>query len=172
MDHTEYNKCIEILRSKPKWFGADENLAMKLECLETFQSKGSPSNIHALVPFLKSCNEVIMQRTAEVIVMLFEKLKSQNQGGDVDLKRMILILYSAVGGWDVLPRLIKATADLDLNAKELAWNFLQRWREKALRLFIRPPKEVIENATSNYESIGFVIAEVSPSKRKLWDEIR
>ena len=79
MNYTEYNKCIEILRSKPKWFGGDENLPMKLGCLETFQSKGSPSNIHGLIPFLKSSNEVISQRTAEVIVMLFEKLKSQNQ---------------------------------------------------------------------------------------------
>jgi HEAT repeat protein len=79
MEYTEYNKCIEILKSKPKWFGVDENIAMKLECLATFQSKGSPSNIHALIPFLKSSNEVIRQRTAEVIVMLFEKLKSQNQ---------------------------------------------------------------------------------------------
>lgn len=79
MGYAEYNKCIEVLKSKPKWFGANENNSMKLECLATFQSKGSPSNIHALIPFLKGSNEVIKQRTAEVIVMLFEKLKSQNQ---------------------------------------------------------------------------------------------
>ncbi|WP_276368691.1 HEAT repeat domain-containing protein [Chryseolinea sp. H1M3-3] len=79
MDYAEYNKCIEILRLKPKWFGTDENIPMKLDCLETFRSKGSPSNIHALIPFLKSNDEIFRQRTAGVITSLFDKLKSQNQ---------------------------------------------------------------------------------------------
>ncbi|HEX6226393.1 MAG TPA: HEAT repeat domain-containing protein [Chryseolinea sp.] len=79
MDYAEYNKCIEILGARPKWFGTDDNIPLKLDCLETFRSKGSPSNIHALIPFLKSNNEIFRQRTAEVIISLFDKLKSQNQ---------------------------------------------------------------------------------------------
>jgi HEAT repeat protein len=79
MDFKEYNSCIEILKSKSAWFGKEQNVKAKLECLDTFRSKGSPSNIHALIPFLKNNNEIIRQRAAEVITSLFNKLKSQNQ---------------------------------------------------------------------------------------------
>jgi len=79
MTYAEYNKCIAILNAKPKWFGQDDNRSLKLDCLEAFRAKGSPSNIHALIPFLKSKDETFRQRTAEVITSLFDKLKSQNQ---------------------------------------------------------------------------------------------
>lgn len=79
MDYAEYNKCIGILNAKPKWFGQDENHSLKLDCLEAFRAKGSPSNIHALIPFLKSKDETFRQRTAEVTTSLFDKLKSQSQ---------------------------------------------------------------------------------------------
>lgn len=79
MTYAEYNKCIAILNAKPKWFGQDDNRSFKLDCLEAFRAKGSPSNIHALIPFLKSKDETFRQRTAEVITSLFDKLKSQNQ---------------------------------------------------------------------------------------------
>jgi HEAT repeat protein len=79
MNNIEYNNCIKILNKEPGWFGREENINSKLECLETFRSKGSPSNIHVLIPFLKNESELFRQRTADVIVSLFDKLKSQNQ---------------------------------------------------------------------------------------------
>jgi hypothetical protein len=93
------------------------------------------------------------------------------ESADAVLKRMILALYNTVGGWDVLAQLIKGTADIDVSVRELAWSFLQKWEEKALRLFTRPPKDGMDKAKSYYESISHNPTVIGASRQKLWDEI-
>jgi hypothetical protein len=77
MDIQEYNKCMEILQDKPKWFFQKNNIGLKLECLEKFNMEGAPMHIHSLIPILKNENSKIRLKTAEVILVLFHKLKSQ-----------------------------------------------------------------------------------------------
>lgn len=79
MDYNEYNICIEVLQNKPKWFFRQDNIRLKLECLEKFNANGTPANIQALISSLKDGDESVRLRTAEVILALFRKLKSQNQ---------------------------------------------------------------------------------------------
>src|SRR3954463_2612184 len=78
MNYDEYSACIKILQKKPGWFGKDD-VEAKLDCLETFRLKGTPSDIHALISFLRDDNKVISLRTAEVIVSLSDKIKSLSQ---------------------------------------------------------------------------------------------
>jgi HEAT repeat protein len=78
MSYDEYNTCITILQKKTGWFAKDD-LKAKLECLETFRLKGTPSDIHGILPFLRDDNEAISLRTAEVIASLSDKIKSLNQ---------------------------------------------------------------------------------------------
>lgn len=118
MDFKEYNVCLEIRKAKPRWFGREENLESKLECLETFKAKGSPSNIHVLIPFLKNDNNKILQRrTAEVIISLFDRLKSQNQLYD-SLK------YIPINVLDV--DFFNKTFPRDISARLLALSSLNR----------------------------------------------
>jgi hypothetical protein len=91
---------------------------------------------------------------------------------DPILKKMILILYSKAGGWDVLGLLINATSEKDPGVRDLAWSFLQKWKDKALRLFTRPPREAIDKAKAYYEGSNLDATIISPAKQRLWDEIK
>lgn len=79
MDYQEFNKCVEILRDRPKWFFQRDNLAQKIECLDQFKVAGTPSNISFLVEFLKNDNETVRTKAAEAIIHLYQQLKSQNE---------------------------------------------------------------------------------------------
>lgn len=79
MDYKEYNICIEVFQNKPKWFSRQDNVQQKLECLEKFRAKGTPSQIDALIPLLKDKHESIRLTAADVIISQFHKLKSQSQ---------------------------------------------------------------------------------------------
>jgi len=117
----------------------------------------------------KRCIEILSPTWDQDVMRQTERLYER---ADPILKRMILILYNTVGGWDVLAQFIKATSDKNASVRVLAWNFLQKWKEKALRLFTRPPKEAIAKAKSYYEQTIFNQLEVNPSKQRLWDEIK
>ena len=42
MDYQEFEKCVGVLWDKPKWFFQSDNIDQKLECLDTFETKGTP----------------------------------------------------------------------------------------------------------------------------------
>lgn len=82
MDYTDINHCIQILNERPKWFFQKDNIAEKLQFLDTIQKVGTPSTIYSLYGFLKSDNTLIQEKSAETILHLFSKLKSQNDYAD------------------------------------------------------------------------------------------
>jgi len=82
MDYTDINHCIQILNERPKWFFQKDNIAEKLKCFDTIQKVGTPSTIYSLFAFLKSDNVLIQEKSAETILHLFSKLKSQNDYAD------------------------------------------------------------------------------------------
>jgi hypothetical protein len=87
------------------------------------------------------------------------------------LKKSILVLYNSVGGWDALGFLIRAVSESDKELRGLGWSFLQRWRERALRLFTKPPKEAIDRAKGYYEDASNKLIADSDQK-VLWEDIR
>jgi HEAT repeat protein len=82
MDYTDINQCIQTLNERPKWFFQKENIAEKLQCFDTIQKVGTPTTIYSLFSFLKSDNTLIQEKSAETILHLFAKLKSQNDYAD------------------------------------------------------------------------------------------
>lgn len=82
MNYTDINQCIQTLNERPKWFFQKENFAEKMECLDTIQKVGTPTTIYSLISFLKSDNSLIQEKSAETILHLFAKLKSQNDYAD------------------------------------------------------------------------------------------
>ncbi len=70
MTYKEYNNCIEILKTKKKWFSR-ENVNEKLACLEKFKVSDTPIYIYVLVPYLRDEDDSIRNRTAEVVLLLF-----------------------------------------------------------------------------------------------------
>ena len=75
----EYNRCVEILTYKPTWFFQSDNLQQKLDCLERFRVDGNPNNIRLLQQFLVHQDKYFRDATAQVVIELFGKLKSQNE---------------------------------------------------------------------------------------------
>src|SRR5882757_1056967 len=82
MDYTDINQCIQTLNERPKWFFQKENIAEKMQCFDTIQKVGTPTTIYSLISFLKSDNSLIQEKSAETILHLFAKLKSQNDYAD------------------------------------------------------------------------------------------
>jgi HEAT repeat protein len=117
----------------------------------------------------KKCIEILSCTWSQDVILETERFYLS---GDPVVKKMVLILYSKVGGWDVLGLLINAVSDQDPSVGELAWIFLQKWKDKALRLFTRPPKEAIDKAKYYYGCTSLNLTEINSSKQKLWDEIK
>lgn len=110
MDYIEFNKCVEILRDKPKWFFQKDNLAQKLECLDNFKTAGTTSNISFLIEFLKDSNSTIQLKTAETIIHLYQQLKSQNELYDslkyVNIEKADINYYKTVFEPDIYLNLL------------------------------------------------------------------
>jgi HEAT repeat protein len=75
MNSEEINKCIQLLHKKPKWFLQREDIDEKLRCFDLIGKYGIPSTIYHLTDFLKSENDFIRQKCAEIILLLFNRLK-------------------------------------------------------------------------------------------------
>jgi hypothetical protein len=82
MDYSDINYCIQILNERPKWFFQKDNIVEKLQCFNTIQKNGTPATIYSLFKFLRSDNTLIQEKSAETIVHLFDRLKSQNEYTD------------------------------------------------------------------------------------------
>ena len=78
MSHQDLNECLRILKEKPAWFIQKEDIAKKLQCLETIQQLGTTITIYEIYSFLHSNNVLIQTKTAETIVHLFGRLRSLN----------------------------------------------------------------------------------------------
>lgn len=72
------HECLRILKEKPLWFIQKEDIAKKLQCLETVQQLGTTSTIYDLYPLLQNNNVLIRAKTAETIAQLFGRLRSLN----------------------------------------------------------------------------------------------
>jgi HEAT repeat protein len=117
----------------------------------------------------KRCIEILRRAWDRDVMLETERIYSD---ADITLKKMILRLYNSVGGWDVLSLLIRAVSEVDPGTNDLAWRFLQRWRDKALRLFARPPEEAIDKARQYYDRSTIDVAAVAVDRQILWKDVQ
>ena len=117
----------------------------------------------------KRCAE-ILRRAWDRDVML--ETQTIYAHADLELKRAVLGLYSSIGGWDALGILIRAVSEPDPEINDLAWHYLQKWRDKALNLFTRPPEDIIVIARDNYDNSSIDIVAIAPYRKQLWEDLR
>lgn len=117
----------------------------------------------------KRCIEILRQAWDGEVMLEAERIYAD---ADITVKKMILRLYNSVGGWDVLSLLIRAVSETDAGTNDLAWHFLQRWRDKALKLFTKPPQEAIDKARQCYDRSTTDMAAVAPHRQMLWKEVQ
>jgi hypothetical protein len=58
----------------------------------------------------------------------------------------MLKLFNKVGGWTAIPDLMIGTIDENENIRQLAFDYLQIWRTRAVRLVSTPKQGDIERA--------------------------
>ncbi|KAA5542868.1 hypothetical protein [Adhaeribacter rhizoryzae] len=74
------------------------------------------------------------------------KAREIYKNGNYELKRSMLNLFNKIGGWITIPDLMIGTVDENENIRQLAWQYLQIWKARAVRLFSAPKQEEIERA--------------------------
>lgn len=66
--------------------------------------------------------------------------------GNYELKKSMLKLFNKIGSWTVIPDLMIGTIDENENIRQMAFAYLQTWKNKAVRLFSVPRQEDTERA--------------------------
>lgn len=79
MDHTEINRCLEILNKRSFTLFKKADIADKLKALDTIKQIGTPVLLHLLIVFLKEGNALLQTRAAETVLHIFSKLRSLNE---------------------------------------------------------------------------------------------
>jgi len=117
----------------------------------------------------KRCAEILRRAWDREIMLETQTIYAH---ADLELKKATLTLYSSIGGWEALSILIRAVSELDPEINDLAWHYLQQWRDKALNLFTRPPEEMIIRARDSYDNSKIDIVSTAPHRQKLWEDIQ
>jgi HEAT repeat protein len=169
MDYIDINHCIQVLNEKPKWFFQKDNIAEKLQCLDTIKKAGTPSTIYSLFGFLKSDNKLIQEKSAETILQLFSKLKSQNDYTDslkhLNIDKSDLDLFRiGFGERTYLQLLGIASLNSSGYVREKAVKELARLKNTAglkfilLRLsdWVLPVRQAASEAINSYLDIAYI----------------
>ncbi len=79
IEYQEFIQWFRVLQSKPNWLFDKDNENEQLIALEGILEIGLPSMIGDLIPFLKSENVNIRDRTCEIIILLYYKIQSKKE---------------------------------------------------------------------------------------------
>lgn len=88
-------------------------------------------------------------QSEEIIEILRDRLKNS----DDETKKIILKLFGKVGGYNVLPDLLRGTIDTNKSIRDLAILYVQKWKDKAVRIYIEPTDEQKEQANIVLEKV-------------------
>lgn len=91
------------------------------------------------------------------------------ESADAVVQLTILSLHGAVGGWEGLPLIIRATLCQDERLRERGWCFVEIWVKKKLRLFTKPSPDVIAVAASYYDKVS--LSSVASGRLWSWKEL-
>ena len=85
--------------------------------------------------------------TPEVI----EKARNLFTRGGIDLKKEVLKLFSHIGGWQVIPDILAGTVDENSEIRDLSLTYLDLWKIRSNRVFVRPKSSDLEKAKETYK---------------------
>ncbi|WP_044206980.1 hypothetical protein [Flammeovirga sp. OC4] len=87
---------------------------------------------------------------------ILDKAKILYEKDDYELKKSMLKLFTKVGGWAVIPDLMIGTIDQNEKVRQLAFDYLQIWKTRAVRLFLTPKQVEIERAKQIFSYVNEV----------------
>jgi hypothetical protein len=97
-------------------------------------------------PYLGLRNVIIDYLSVIARQEILEKARECYKTGKYEIKKSMLKLFSNIGGWTTIPDLMIGSIDENENIRQLAWEYLQIWRNRAARLFTTPKQGEIERA--------------------------
>jgi len=101
-----------------------------------------------------------------------EKVRNIYAKGSHDIKKTVLKLYNKIGGWNIIADLLLALTDENINIQNQGWQFLDKWRLKATRLFTTPPQNEIERANRIYSSLDTSNLKMTHSRTNLLQDLK
>lgn len=77
---------------------------------------------------------------------VLQKAREIYTSGQYDLKKSMLKLFSKVGKWTTIADIMIGTIDENENIRQLSFDYLQQWRNKATSYFTSPQQGELERA--------------------------
>ena len=100
-----------------------------------------------------------------------QKVRQVYATTDYAAKKTILKLWHKIGGWIILGDLLLALSDENVYIRNLGWQQLESWKQKAYRLFTTPSTMDLERAQRIYNSIESDKLTLTPARDKLLSEL-
>lgn len=104
-------------------------------------------------------------------VIVVAAVRSLYKNGNEKQRKTALRFFSRVGGWPILSDLLQSLLDDDEDIQNLGWNFLQRWKDRSVRLFTLPAPADLERAVALYQHIDTSKTALPHFRKKLWTDI-
>ncbi len=77
---------------------------------------------------------------------VLQKAKETYSNGSIELKKSMLKLFSKIGKTTTIADIMIGTIDENEDVRQISFNYLQQWRNKATTYFTQPKQEDIERA--------------------------
>jgi hypothetical protein len=116
----------------------------------------------------RKCVEILAKSPDPVTL---DRVREMYRAGSLRDKRLILQLYGRIGGWMVIADIILALMDVVQDIRTLAWGYLHKWRQAAVRHFSAPTSIDVARAQEAYEWASNSHQAMSHEQEKLWQEL-
>lgn len=154
----------------------DKSSAIVLASLTGINKVNSEKGKQYAIDLLKHSGSRVRFKAAELLVknhdiISLEKIKVIYAESDVDTEKIILRLYSHIGGWKIIGELLKALTDQNNEIQDIAWQMLLKWKMKATQLFTIPAKGEIDRALFIYNNLDKSKMQLTKSREKLLEDL-
>lgn len=125
---------------------------------------------------LSDPNAKIRNKTAEILSQYTDKetidyLRGEYKVGNFETKKIILSIYSKIGGYSVIGELINALQENDVRLINQAWNCIFRWSVQASSLYSTPDKADMERAKNLYSTVDKNKRNFDFYQKKVWEDL-
>jgi hypothetical protein len=122
-------------------------------------NKFSPDKAkHYALELLVHKSKKVRQKAVDIIAknmdpQVLESVRDIYANGGYDVKKSVLMLFNMWGGYSVIGDLLLALTDENIKIQNLAWQFVEKWKVKAVRLFTTPQNSDLERARQIYSDL-------------------
>lgn len=103
---------------------------------------------------------------------MLEKVRTLYSNSDFHKKKMILRLYTKIGGWGIVADLLLTLNDEDIRIQDLGWQMLEKWKVTATRLFTTPLPGDIERANKIYDDLNLSHLQMTAARSNLLRDLK